>query len=227
MINRVFYVEDDVNMGYLVKSCLEEAHFKVDLYENGLVALQNFAPNNFDICLLDVMLPGMDGFSLAQKIRVASQNIPIILITARSQKHDKQHGFELNIDDYITKPFDEDELIWKMNALLRRSGNNDSTDSNNIITIGTYKLDYKNLLLSHPESEKRLTQKEADVLLYLTQKINAITKKEDILKKIWGSDDYFNGRSLDVFITKLRKYLSHDDKIKIEAIPKVGIILKA
>lgn len=226
MKRKVFYVEDDKNMGFLLKNYLEEANFEVDLFENGLVALQNFAPANYNICLLDVMLPGLDGFSLAQKIRQISRDIPIILITARSMKSDKQYGFELNIDDYITKPFDEDEVVWKMNALLRRKDKGNDEDISNLIKIGIYTLDYKNLLLCNPTFEKRLTLKEADVLLYLSQNINVISKKEDILKKIWGSDDYFNGRSLDVFITRLRKYLSQDEEIKIETIPKVGVILK-
>lgn len=226
MKKRILYVEDDRNMGFLLKSFLEESGFSVTHFDNGLIALQHFTPNNFDICLLDVMLPGIDGFELAEKIRQLSQSIPLILITARSQKNDKQHGFDLKIDDYITKPFDEDELVWKINALLRRTNPTDSQIKDCILTLGNYSFDYNNLLLSNPNTSRRLTQKEADVLCFLCQHINQIAKKEDVLNKIWGSDDYFNGRSLDVFITRIRKYLSLDASIKIETLAKVGFILK-
>ncbi len=225
MKKRVFYVEDDETMSFLLKKVLSDADFNVTHFSNGHIALQNFTPSNFDICLLDIMLPGIDGFELTQKIRSQSTNIPILLISARSQKYDKQQGFDLNIDDYITKPFDEDELVWKMNALLRRETNNNST-SVDFIKLSDYLFDYKNLQLIHPNQVKRLTQKEADVLFALTKARNIILKRDEILKNIWGSDDYFNGRSLDVFISRLRKYLALDTKIKIETISKIGFVLK-
>lgn len=227
MKKRVFYVEDDETMSFLLKKVLSDADFNVTHYNNGHIALQNFSPSNYDICLLDIMLPGKDGFELTRKIRSFSATIPILLISARSQKNDKQLGFELNIDDYITKPFDEDELIWKMNALLRRGLNNNIENIfEDGMKLGDYIFDYKNLLLRHPNQSKRLTQKEADVLNYLAKSINQIIKREDILKIVWGTDDYFSGRSLDVFISRLRKYLNSDSNIKIETIAKIGFILR-
>ena len=227
MKKRIFYVEDDKNMSFLLKSCLEEEDFEVDHFENGLVALQNFKGKVYNICLIDVMLPGVDGFTIASKIREINSEIPIILITARSAKIDKQHGFELQIDDYITKPFDEDELLWKINALLRRSsGNGIETTKYPIQQLGDYQFDYQNLTLIHPTETKRLTPKESELLFLLISHSGEIVKKEEILRKIWGSDDYFNGRSMDVFINRLRKYLALDSSIRIETLPKVGILLK-
>lgn len=227
MKQQIFYVEDDKNMSFLLKSCLEEENFDVDHFDNGLVALQNFKSKAYDICLLDVMLPGMDGFSIAKKIREINSLIPIILITARSAKTDKQMGFELLIDDYITKPFDEDELLWKINALLRRTNDiGGETAKATLHQLGEYLFDYQNLNLIHPSQTKRLTPKESELLLLLVMHMGEIVKKDDILKKIWGSDDYFNGRSMDVFINRLRKYLALDPSLIIETIPKVGIALK-
>jgi DNA-binding response OmpR family regulator len=225
---KILLVEDDTSLGFLLVDFLEANGFEVKLYRDGESGLNGFRIGNYDFCVFDVMLPGIDGFSLAQRVRAENKNIPIIFLTARSMKADKLKGFNLGGDDYITKPFDEDELLCRINAIMNRyqitpSGGEQKKDS---FSIGRFSFDYSNQLLILDQEQRRLTKKESDVLRMLCLSANQILKRDDILFSIWGDNDYFNGRSLDVFIAKLRKYLSPDPSIRISNIPKVGYILE-
>ncbi|TKG90181.1 response regulator transcription factor [Puteibacter caeruleilacunae] len=223
---KLLLVEDDPNLGLLLEDFLSSNDFNVKLFQDGQSALDAFACDSFDFCILDIMLPDIDGFTIAKSIKAEDPKMPIIFLTARSMKHDKITGFNLGVDDYITKPFDEDELLCRINAILNRIKLESIEEPKKMtFNIGAYLFDYANQQLSLNESSRRLTYKENEVLYMLCQNIDNITKRDDILNKIWGESDYFTGRSLDVFIAKLRKYLANDPKVKIERIPKVGYIL--
>ncbi len=222
---KIFLVEDDDTMGILLVDFLESNGFDVYLYKNGIDAWEAFSNYEFSFCILDVMLPGLDGFSLATKIRGKNKKIPIVFLTAKVRKSDKLKGFDIGIDDYIIKPFDEDELLCRINSILNRCQQSVDLVAETI-SIGTFDFQHKNLCLSKGGCQKRLTQKESDVLQALAVQKNSLVKREDILLKVWGNSDYFNGRSLDVFIAKLRKYLNEDPNVSIENVPKVGFILK-
>jgi DNA-binding response OmpR family regulator len=218
-------VEDDLNLGFLLVEFLELKGFSAKLYRDGQTAFSGFQGGHFDFCILDVMLPKMDGFTLAKKIKVLNPQIPIIFLTARSLKEDKIKGYEIGVDDYITKPFDEDELLYKINAILNRSKiSKDLTDD--IFQIGKYHFDFKNQSLVFGDDKRRLTERESNILKFLCLSKNNVIRREQILIAVWGENDYFAGRSLDVFISKLRKYFSADSSIRIENIPKVGFMLQ-
>ncbi len=222
---KILFVEDDLNLGYLLTDFLEANGFEVKLFRDGISGLNSFGNKKYDFCLLDVMLPKLDGFTLAGKIRKINKQIPIILLTAKAMKEDKLKGYSLGIDDYITKPFDEDELLCKIKAILMRVRTTSVENECKSFYIGKYFFDYPDQLLSFNDFSKRLTTKETEILRILSENKNKIVKRNDILLKVWGNNDYFTGRSLDVFITKLRKYLLKDKNIKIETIPTVGYIL--
>ncbi len=219
---KILLAEDDLNLGILLVDYLESEGFQVHLCKDGELALQVYGEKQFDLCLLDVMMPKMDGFSLAKAIRLKNKTIPIIFITAKSLKEDKLKGYDLGADDYISKPFDEEELLWKIKAVIRRL----STHSNQIeiVSLGKYSFDCQNQSLRFGEQVKRITEKECEILTYLSKHRNNIVKREDLLKALWGENDYFYGRSLDVFITKIRKYLKEDPNLSIENVFKVGFI---
>lgn len=221
---RILLVEDDTSMGFLLVDFLETNGFDVKLYKDGIKGLEAFKNHSFDFCILDVMLPSMDGFSIAENIRQVDKRIPIIFLTARSMKEDKIKGFNLGVDDYVTKPFDEDELLLRIKAILNRLQLLEE-DQETEFTIGQYTFDSSNQMLTLGDDSKRLTQKESDVLKMLCKSMNNIVRREDILVAIWGENDYFHGRSLDVFIAKLRKYLKDDTSVNIENVPKVGFVL--
>jgi DNA-binding response OmpR family regulator len=224
---KILLVEDDISMGFLLVDFLESNGFDVKLYKDGRKGLEAFKKGKYDFCILDVMLPGMDGFTIAENIRQEDKKVPIIFLTARSMKQDKIKGFQLGVDDYITKPFDEDELLYRIKAILNRTHIQDEPTREDItqFTIGSYSFDSANQNLEGDGFSKRLTQKECDVLKILCLSKNEIVKREDILIAIWGENDYFHGRSLDVFIAKLRKYLKEDPSVTIENVPKVGFVL--
>lgn len=222
---RILLVEDDLNMGFLLAEYLEDNQFEVKLCKDGESGLNAWQSGIFEFCIFDVMLPLLDGFSLAKRIRAENKEVPIILLTAKSMKEDKIHGFNLGVDDYITKPFDEEELLCRIHAILNRTSLNGSSRSITSFQIGKYNFDYANQLLCIAQQSNRLTKKENEVLRILCLSKNKIAKRDEILLSIWGKSDYFTGRSLDVFITKLRKYLKEDEQIKIEGIPTVGYIL--
>ena len=224
---KILLVEDDTSLGFLLVDFLESNGFEVKLYRDGESGLNGYRAGSYDFCIFDVMLPGIDGFSLARRIRAENKSIPIVFLTARSMKNDKLKGFDLGADDFITKPFDEDELLCRINAIINRYNIQPKETSNNeLFNIGKFSFDYKNQLLCIGEKSQRLTRKESEVLRQLSLSPNEIVTRDTILFSIWGDNDYFIGRSLDVFIAKLRKYLRSDPDIHINNIPKVGYILQ-
>ena len=215
------YVEDDESLSFVTRDHLEMQGYHVTHCPDGQSARLAIAKNDYDLCLLDVMLPETDGFTLAEEIRKQNTQVPIIFLTARSLKEDRLHGLRLGGDDYITKPFSIEELILKIEIFLRRSQRYDVPPPSEYV-LGNYLFNYKNLELRLDEDVRRLTQKEADLLMYLIRHQNQVVKRADILEEIWGENDYFLGRSLDVFISRLRKYLHADERIKVENIHGVG-----
>jgi len=222
---KLLLVEDDQSLGFLMTEFLASKGFDVTLCKDGLSGWKTFNAHSFQFAILDVMLPGLDGFSLAKNIREKQSDIPIILVTARSMKEDKIKGFNLGIDDYITKPFDEDELFCRIQAILNRMEARPSVD-NRKIQLGEYTYEFQNQSLNINHEPRRLTARENAVLYLLIQNAGQIVKREVILNNIWGTSDYFSGRSLDVYISKLRKYLQEDSNILIENIPKVGFLFQ-
>ena len=225
----ILIIEDDLNMGFLLKEYLSANNFNIELCTDGDKALSAFEASRVDFCLIDVMLPGIDGFTLAERIRQKDPHVPVVFLTARSMKQDKLKGFNLGGDDYITKPFDEEELLCRIHAIMNRyNGKSEPAEEPSLSTchIGSYLFDIQNQALILNEKTQRLTYRECDVLKMLCQNKNNLVKRSDLLQKYWDKDDYFNGRSLDVFITRLRKRLSGDSKVKIENVPKVGYILQ-
>ncbi|MES2679583.1 MAG: response regulator transcription factor [Bacteroidota bacterium] len=221
---KILLAEDDPNMGVLLVDYLESENFDVKLCKDGELALRAFEAQAFDLCLLDVMMPKLDGFSLGKAIRAKNKKIPVIFITARSLKEDKLKGYNLEADDYITKPFDEEELLWKIKAVVRRIPENKSDERIDAIGLGKYIFDFNNQSLSINERSKRITEKESDILRYLSDHRNKVIRRDAMVKAIWGESDYFFGRSLDVFITKIRKYLKEDEAISIENVFGVGFV---
>lgn len=223
---KILLAEDDVNLGFLLVDFLEMKGYEVKLYKDGKSALNGFQNIKFDFCVLDIMMPEMDGYTLAKEIKKQNETVPIIFLTAKSQKQDKLKGYGLRVDDYITKPFDEDELLCKIQAILRRVKGKLGDSSTEGYQVGGYAIDKKSRTLYFKEQEvKRLTAKEFAVLSLLCESKNAVVEREQILNQVWGENDYFVGRSLDVFVTKLRKYLQDDPNVKIESIPSLGLIL--
>lgn len=221
----LLYVEDDESLSFVTRDNLEIAGYHITYFENGQTAMEAIHnKTEFDVCILDVMLPDVDGFTLAQEIRRYDTNVPIIFLTAKSLKEDKIKGLRLGADDYITKPFSIEELLLKIEIFLKRS--KASPPIPNYMAVGKYLLDHKNLTLKLDDEIKTLTQKEADLLKMFVEHKNEVLKRSTILKENWGEDDYFLGRSLDVFISRLRKYLSQDSRIKIENIHSVGFKMK-
>ncbi len=220
----ILLVEDDPNLGLLLVDYLETEGFDVKLCKDGELALETFQTRSFDLCLLDVMLPKMDGFTLAKSIRSQNKKIPILFITAKSLKEDKLKGYDLDADDYITKPFDEEELLWKIKAVIRRIPEYKIENKIGICSLGSYTFDFNNQSLTIGDITKRITEKESDILHYLSSHRNQVIKREEMVKDLWGKNDYFLGRSLDVFITKIRKYLKDDPDIRIENVFGVGFI---
>lgn len=221
---KILLAEDDLNLGVLLVDYLQAEGFEVKLCKDGELALKAFQNNLFDLCLLDVMMPKLDGFSLAKEIRMKDKKIPMIFITAKSLKEDKLKGYDLDADDYITKPFDEEELLWKIKAVIRRIPEQKTESKTENMVIGKFVFDFNNQSLTIDGKTKRITEKESDILKYLYLHRNKVIKREDMLRELWGENDYFFGRSLDVFITKMRKYLKEDSQISIENVFGVGFI---
>ncbi len=220
----ILLAEDDLNLGFLLEEFLVSRGVKVKLFRDGESAMDGFKTGNFNFCILDVMLPKLDGFSIAKKIKAFNANIPIVFLTARAMKEDKMKGYNIGADDYVTKPFDEDELWCKIVAISKRSEVNDEPGEE-LTKIGRYVFDFVNLSLALDGNIKRLTSREAEVLRMLCRAKKKVVRREDILTAIWGENDYFAGRSLDVFISKLRKYFAEDPNVNIENVIKVGYIL--
>ena len=218
----ILYAEDDLSLGFVTQDNLELAGFRVVHCTGGSEALEKFQQQPIDVCLLDVMLPEMDGFALAREIRLLDAQVPILFLTAKSLKEDRIVGFTLGGDDYVTKPFSIEELILKINVFLRRSQPEKTTESNTIL-IGNYRLDIRQQTLIGPNvTPQNLTYREAQLLVYFARQKNVLLPREAILMHIWQDDDYFAGRSLDVFISRLRKYLAADPNLRIENVHGVG-----
>jgi DNA-binding response OmpR family regulator len=224
MSAKILLVEDDSSLGFVIKDNLLHKGYAVTLCKNGEEGEQTFNQQPFDLCIFDVMMPKKDGFSLAQAIREKNKEVPILFITAKSMLEDKIAGFQSGGDDYIVKPFSMEELYLRMEVFLRRSNGVKAAES--FYTLGEFAFDCHNLTLQHSSGNKTLTQKEAEVLKLLCVHKERVLKREEILTSVWGDDDYFMGRSLDVFISKLRKYLKEDPKVEIVNYHGVGFRLE-
>ena len=212
----ILLAEDDADFDSILKQYLEMSGFSVEWAKDGEEAFLLFKKGNFTICVLDVMMPKLDGFSLAEKILSVTPEIPFIFLTARKMKEDKLRGLKLGADDYIVKPFEADELVLRLNNILKRTQKSFVTISKDeIITIGKYQLNSKRLELKLNENIQQLTEKEGELIKFLFQHKNQLLKREEILQAIWQNDDFFSGRSMDVFISRLRKYFKEDTSISI------------
>ncbi|RLD41826.1 MAG: DNA-binding response regulator [Bacteroidetes bacterium] len=224
---KILLAEDDPNLGKILKTFLEAKGFKVDLFINGEEALIGFHKNNdYKILVLDVMMPIMDGFTLASNVRKSDSKIPILFLTAKSLEEDKLKGFEIGGDDYITKPFNMELLLARLNAILRRSGvGNKDNEGVVIYNIGKFTYNYEHQKLTSKTGEQRLTSKEAELMKMLCDHENEVLDRRIALNKIWKDDSYFNARSMDVYITKLRKYLKEDETVQIINVHGIGFKL--
>jgi DNA-binding response OmpR family regulator len=216
-------VEDDESLGFLLQDNLEAAGYLVTLASDGETGLQAFRKEKFDLCLLDVMLPKKDGFALAEDIRLQDGRVPLLFLTAKSLPEDRIKGFQIGADDYLTKPFSMEELTWRVRAILRRVYEQPmQLPEGHLLRFGGSRLDYPNLLLWVGASSRTLTQKEADLLRMLAQYPNQVLTRDHLLKTIWEDNGYFVARSMDVFISRLRKYLRSDERLRIVNIHGVG-----
>jgi DNA-binding response OmpR family regulator len=221
MKTKVLIVEDDVDLGNLLKQYLEINNFDAQRVYNGEEARMELKNNPYDILIIDVMMPKEDGFTLAEKITQTYPELPFLFVTAKKMKEDILHGLKIGADDYIIKPFDADEVVLRIKNILKRSRNNVDKAPEHIL-IGTYLFDPSNLTLASAKTNKTLTEKESKLLLYLCQHQNQLIKRKSILDYLWDDSDFFNGRSMDVFISRLRKHLSEDPAIQIESIRGIG-----
>jgi two-component system OmpR family response regulator len=212
---RILLVEDDPNFGAVLKNYLELNDYEVKLCPDGFSGYDEFAKGKYDICILDVMMPRKDGFTLAKEIREKDENVPIIFLTAKTMKDDMLKGFNVGADDYITKPFDSEVLLVKLKAILRRSGDKTSNSVQKEFDLGKYHFNYDHRTIAMGTASQKLSPKEADLLRMLCLHKNELLPRQKALREIWGDDNYFNARSMDVFITKLRKYLKDDPSLDI------------
>ncbi|MBT3384013.1 MAG: response regulator transcription factor [Prolixibacteraceae bacterium] len=223
-IFKILLVEDDEALRFIVKDNLEQKNYNVEVAEDGKVALELFEHNYFDLIILDVMLPKIDGFQVAETIRKINEQVPIIFLTARSMTEDKITGLTIGGDDYIPKPFSMEELLLKIKIFLKRSQSQPVTKeiSNKTLDIGKFRFQPEELTLAIDGDSRNLTLKEAELINIFSENINKVLSRNEILEKVWGSNDYFLGRSLDVFITRLRKYFKQDPNIKIVNLHGIG-----
>jgi DNA-binding response OmpR family regulator len=209
-------VEDDTNLGALLQEYLTDKGFPTDLANDGLKGWERFVEKQYDLCIFDVMMPKKDGFSLAKEVRMSGRDVPIIFLTAKSMKEDTMQGFRVGADDYVTKPFDREELLLRIEAILRRYRKNPmAAAESNLFQIGIFHFDFSHQQLASGENTVRLTSKESALLKLFCQNVNQPISRSYALKTIWGDDSYFNARSMDVYITKLRKFLREDPSIEI------------
>lgn len=226
----ILFIEDEIDLGNVVKQYLEVMDFEIDWFTDGIQAFNHFRQNHlrYSILLLDVSLPGMDGFELARNIIKINNNTPFLFLTARNEKQDKLLGLKIGADDYITKPFDIDELILRIKNIIKRNLHEPHAPIGVATVIQTEDVSFyeDSLKLTIAGQETTLTPKEADLLIYLFKNSNRILKREDILIQLWGGNDYFLGRSMDVFISRLRKHLSRSKSISINNVYGIGFIFK-
>jgi DNA-binding response OmpR family regulator len=212
---RILLAEDDNNLGILLRNYLSAKNFEADLFINGRLALESFQSRSYALCILDIMMPEMDGLTLAKEIRLINKEIPIIFLTAKNQKEDIIDGFKSGADDYITKPFSMEELLYRIEAILRRTASPAANKNNESYNIGSYSFDPLKQMLVYRDESIKLTTKESELLELLCRHGNEILERNFALKTIWIDDNYFNARSMDVYITRLRKYLKKDPSVKI------------
>ncbi|MBN1338342.1 MAG: response regulator transcription factor [Bacteroidales bacterium] len=221
---KVLLAEDDRNLGNVLKSYLEAKGYNTTLCINGQEAFNAFREDHYDFCVIDVMMPVKDGFTLAREIRQINRAVPLLFLTAKSMHEDKLKGFELGADDYITKPFSMEELLVRMQAILRRSAPGKAAAQHQY-RIGDFTFDYNRQVLKKGDAEQKLTSKESELLKLLCQNINDVLDRSHALKKIWFDDSYFNARSMDVYVTRLRKYLKDDPRIELINVHGIGFKL--
>jgi len=222
----VLLAEDDKNLGSVLTSYLQAKGFPTTLCGNGQEAYNHFIKGGYDFCIVDVMMPVKDGFTLAKEIREKDKKVPILFLTAKSMQEDKLKGFELGADDYLTKPFSMEELLMRMQAIIRRTTESKMMEaSRSFYEIGEFTFDYNRQILKIKEEEQKLTSKESELLKMLCDNVNDVLDRSDALKKIWHDDSYFNARSMDVYVTKLRKYLKADPSIELINVHGVGFKL--
>jgi two-component system, OmpR family, response regulator len=212
---KIILVEDDPNFGSVLKNYLELNDYEVKLCPDGIAGIDEFNRTHYDVCILDVMMPKKDGFTLAQEIRAKNPHVPIIFLTAKTMKDDMIKGFNAGADDYITKPFDSEVLLMKLKAILKRSADKNMNPHQKEFLLGTYQFNYDHRTVSREQQSVKLSPKEADLLRLLALHLNELLPRQKALLEIWGDDNYFNARSMDVFITKLRKYLKDDPTLDI------------
>lgn len=222
---RILYAEDDHTLAFLTQDNLEQNGYEVVHCADGNLCLEQFRSQSFDLCILDIMLPKMDGFELATEIRKADSEIPIIFLSAKTLKEDRIKGLRLGADDYLVKPFSIEELLLKIEIFLKRSQKNQKLSKPNY-TLGKYTFDPENFLVYNHEEKISLTQRESELLKLFLDHKNVVLKREQILKSLWGDDDYFMGRSLDVFISRLRKIIANEPGITIENLHGIGFRFK-
>jgi DNA-binding response OmpR family regulator len=220
-MKKILLAEDDMDLGGILRQFLQLSGYTVEWEQDGEKALCFLKSNMADACIIDVMMPKMDGFALAENIIELHPGMPFIFLTARNHKEDRLRGLGLGADDYIVKPFEADELVLRLKNILKRSEQSTASASS-IIEIGKYKLDCERLQLHYENSFTRITGLDAKILAYLSENRNTIIKRRDILLAIWNTDDYFTGRSLDVFLSRIRRYLQKDSSISIQSIRNVG-----
>lgn len=220
---RILYVEDDLTLSFVTRDNLERAGYTIDSCDDGIAAYEKIANGNYDLYILDVMLPKIDGYTLARKIREKNEAVPILFLSAKSTPEDKIYGLQIGADDYITKPFSIEELILKIEVFLKRSSIDSSRfQKETAYRIGNYTFSHSGLQLTCGNDTFSLTHREAELLAYLCIHTGTILKRDDILNKVWGNDHFFSSRSLDVFISRLRKLLKADPAVKIENIHNIG-----
>ncbi len=212
---RILLAEDDPNLGQLLKNYLIAREYETTLVTDGAQAMQVFRKEKYQLCLLDVMMPELDGFALAREIRALDPHIPIIFLTAKNLKEDVIEGFKSGADDYLTKPFSMEELIYRIEAILRRASGKQADTSAGFYTIGKFTFDVTKQILTYNDQSRKLTTKESELLELLCRHRNEVLERNFALRSIWIDDNYFNARSMDVYITKLRKYLSRDTSVEI------------
>lgn len=224
---KIMLVEDDESLGFLLKDTMESFGWSVALFPNGERGLTAFHNDRYDLCVLDVMLPSKDGFELAAEIRRYNQGVPIVFLTARSQVDDRIRGFQIGADDYVCKPFSMEEFRYRIDAILKRSmGGDRATDRKSILTVSRSTLDVNNLKLDADGLVTRLTHKECQLLQMFFRHAGKVIERDVFLKSIWGDDGFFVARSMDVFVSRARKYLDHDRHLKIDNIRGVGYVLR-
>jgi len=224
MNHRILLVEDDESLGFVLKTYLKTQDFRVEWAKDGQEAFSTLKKYKFDLCLLDIMMPRMDGIEVAKRLRARNNYIPIIFLTAKSLKEDRLKGFDLGADDYIVKPIDEEELVARIRAVLRRSKAPKSEAK--IYEIGSYQFDLNNQRLQNKEQSYTLTEMECQLLQMLCNSQGELLPRKYVLQKLWGKEDYFTRRSMDVFISRLRKYLKEDERVRIRNVHGSGFILE-